>query len=96
MDLKTDAWQLDAVSAGLQKCLSGPPGVAPITINERVEAQVLRRKHVELGIRPDELEEGDGEIIRSNYFDLVDADGLLERAASQPPHRSDLHALRGA
>ena len=29
MDLSTDAWQLDAVSAGLQKCLSGPPGAAP-------------------------------------------------------------------
>ena len=41
MDLKVDAWQLDAVSVGLQKCLSGPPGVAPLTFNERIEAAVL-------------------------------------------------------
>ncbi len=70
MDLQVDRWQLDAVSAGLQKCLSGPPGVAPVTFNERVESRVLRRKHVELGIRTEGAVEGTGEIIRSNYFDL--------------------------
>ena len=47
-----DAWNMDAASAGLQKCLSGPPGSAPITFNARVEQLVLRRKHVEAGIRP--------------------------------------------
>ena len=31
MDLPVDAWKIDAVTAGLQKCLAGPPGVAPIT-----------------------------------------------------------------
>ncbi len=70
IDLKVDAWQIDAVSAGLQKCLSGPPGSAPITFNERVEDCVLRRKHVEQGIRPQHFEPGDGPIIQSNYFDL--------------------------
>jgi (S)-ureidoglycine-glyoxylate aminotransferase len=71
MDLPVDAWQIDAVSAGLQKCLSGPPGVAPITFNERVERHVLRRKHIEQGIRPAGFTDAEGEIIQSNYFDLA-------------------------
>ena len=70
MPLETDAWQLDAVSAGLQKCLSGPPGIAPVTFNDRVEAVVRSRRHVEQGIRPDGYQEGAGPIIQSNYFDL--------------------------
>jgi (S)-ureidoglycine-glyoxylate aminotransferase len=70
MDLQTDNWQIDAVSAGLQKCLSGPPGCAPITFNERVEEQVLKRKHVERGVRNDADEDAQGAIIQSNYFDL--------------------------
>ena len=47
MPLEVDDWQLDAVSAGFQKCLSGPPGSAPLTFNGRVEEAVLARKHVE-------------------------------------------------
>jgi (S)-ureidoglycine-glyoxylate aminotransferase len=70
MDLRVDDWQLDAVSVGLQKCLSGPPGVAPVTFNERVEAAVLARKHVEQGIRPSGYEAARGKIIQSNYLDL--------------------------
>jgi len=70
MPLETDAWQLDAVTAGLQKCLSGPPGVAPVTFNDRVEAVVRSRRHVEQGIRPEDYEAGAGRIIQSNYFDL--------------------------
>ena len=70
MPLETDAWQLDAVSAGLQKCLSGPPGIAPVTFNHRVETIVRSRRHVEQGIRPDHYEAAAGRIIQSNYFDL--------------------------
>ena len=70
MDLRADEWQLDAVSAGLQKCLSGPPGIAPLTFNERVESVVLARKHVEQGIRPDDYRAANGEVIQSNYLDL--------------------------
>src|SRR5204863_8455391 len=61
----------DAVSAGLQKCMSGPPGSAPVTVNERVADLVKRRKHVEAGIKPPGFVEGDGPIIQSNYFDLA-------------------------
>lgn len=71
MDLNVDAWQIDAVSAGLQKCLSGPPGSAPITFNHRVEERVVARRHVEAGIRSDELVDGDGRVIQSNYLDLA-------------------------
>jgi len=70
MPVETDAWQLDAVTAGLQKCMSGPPGSSPTTFNERVVEAVNTRKHIEAGIRPDDFIEGDGPRIQSNYFDL--------------------------
>jgi (S)-ureidoglycine---glyoxylate transaminase len=70
MDVAVDEWKLDAVSAGLQKCLSGPPGSSPVTFNERVVDVVKARKHIEAGIRPDNFVEGNAPIIQSNYFDL--------------------------
>ena len=71
MDLPIDAWQIDACSAGLQKCLSGPSGSAPVTFNERVETEVLRRKHIEQGIQPPGFTPGPGRRVHSNYFDLA-------------------------
>lgn len=71
MEVAVDRWQIDAVSAGLQKCLSGPPGSAPVSVNERVAAVVGRRKHIEQGVRPDDFVDGDGPVIQSNYFDLA-------------------------
>lgn len=68
--LEVDAWQLDAVSCGLQKCMSGPPGVAPVTFNDEVADRINARKHIEGGIRPDGFIDGDGPRIASNYFDL--------------------------
>jgi len=70
-DVAIDAWQIDAASAGLQKCLSGPPGSSPITFNARVADIVNRRKHVEAGIRAAGVVEGNGPRIASNYFDLA-------------------------
>ncbi len=70
MDLPVDTWKLDVVSAGLQKCLAGPPGSAPITFNELVENIVVARKHIEKGIQPDGFEAASGPVIASNYFDL--------------------------
>jgi len=67
---EADLWQLDAVSAGLQKCLGGPSGSAPITLGERFVDEVRKRKHVEAGIRTAAHKDGGGDIIRSNYFDL--------------------------
>ncbi len=70
--LPVDELGLDMVSAGLQKCLSGPPGSSPITFSDAVAERLLKRKHTEAGIRSAEAEalEGDGPIIQSNYFDL--------------------------
>ncbi len=34
-ELAVDAWQVDAAIGGLQKCLGGPPGLAPVTYSER-------------------------------------------------------------
>jgi len=39
-----DAWQTDIVYSGTQKCLSAPPGLAPITFSERAVAAVKARK----------------------------------------------------
>ena len=71
MDLPADAWQLDVVSAGLQKCLGGPPGSAPLTLNERAESVISKRRHIEEGIREKNYQAGEGPVIRSNYFDLA-------------------------
>ncbi|HEU4353929.1 MAG TPA: alanine--glyoxylate aminotransferase family protein [Burkholderiales bacterium] len=71
MDLPVDWWQLDVVSAGLQKCLGGPSGSAPLTLNERAKARILRRRHTEQGLRKAGEPQGEGSVIRSNYFDLA-------------------------
>ncbi|HFR4114131.1 TPA: alanine--glyoxylate aminotransferase family protein [Yersinia enterocolitica] len=68
--LETDAWGLDAVSAGLQKCLGGPSGSSPVTLSPRFAEQIRRRKCIEQGIRTAEHADGDEEMIYSNYFDL--------------------------
>lgn len=68
--LKTDEWKLDAVSVGLQKCLSGPSGSSPITINDRFVEFIQPRKHVEAGIKSSHHEDGKQPYINSNYFDL--------------------------
>ena len=41
--LETDAWQLDAVYAGSQKCLSCPPGLAPLTLGDAAVARIRSR-----------------------------------------------------
>ena len=70
MPVNVDEWQLDAVSAGLQKCMSGPPGSSPVTIGERAAEVVGKRKHIEGGIQPAGYVAAGGPIISSNYLDL--------------------------
>lgn len=67
---KTDAWGLDAVTGGLQKCLGGPSGSAPMTLSDEFAERVRQRKHVEAGIKDSHHQEGIGRKIASNYFDL--------------------------
>jgi (S)-ureidoglycine-glyoxylate aminotransferase len=65
-----DDWGVDAATAGLQKCLAGPSGSAPITLSAAAVEVIEKRKSVEAGIRG----EGDPVLsapIRSNYFDLA-------------------------
>ena len=42
--LEVDAWGLDAVYSGSQKCLSCTPGLSPVTFNERALDKVRHRK----------------------------------------------------
>lgn len=69
-EFETDAWQLDAVSVGLQKCLGGPSGSAPITLSDRYVDWARKRKKVEAGIRTEAHQDGVEPFIRSNYFDI--------------------------
>ncbi len=66
--LHMDEWQLDVVTAGLQKCLAGPSGSAPISISEQAREVIMGRRHVEAGIADGTT--GQGVRIASNYFDL--------------------------
>lgn len=42
--VEVDAWGLDAVYSGTQKCLSCPPGLAPVTFSDRAVAAIDARK----------------------------------------------------
>jgi (S)-ureidoglycine---glyoxylate transaminase len=56
--LETDAWELDVVVAGTQKCLGCPSGLAPVTYSDAVAARMARRRSP----------------VRSNYLDLTQLD----------------------
>ena len=43
VELKIDEWDIDACYSGTQKCLSCPPGLSPITLNEHAMSLVRRR-----------------------------------------------------
>lgn len=44
MPVRVDGWGADVVYSGTQKCLSAPPGMAPITFSERAWDAVCRRE----------------------------------------------------
>jgi len=67
---ETDAWGVDVATAGLQKCLGGPSGSAPITLSPLATERITARKHVEEGLRTDG-DVGRGVRIASNYLDLA-------------------------
>ncbi len=71
MAIAADRWGADIVTGGLQKCLGGPSGSAPITISDQAAALIQGRKRVEAGIRRDDISDGAGPRIGSNYFDLA-------------------------
>jgi (S)-ureidoglycine-glyoxylate aminotransferase len=71
MPLPVDAWEIDCVTGGLQKCLGGPSGSAPITLGDQAAAAIYRRRHIEEGLRTKGYVPGEGKIVPSNYFDLA-------------------------
>jgi alanine-glyoxylate transaminase/serine-glyoxylate transaminase/serine-pyruvate transaminase len=42
--VEVDAWEIDAVYSGTQKCLSCPPGLAPVSFSPRAVEAINRRK----------------------------------------------------
>lgn len=70
MSVPADTWQADIVTAGLQKCMGGPSGSAPITISDRAADHIFGRRHVEKGLAGPGAT-GNGRRIASNYFDLA-------------------------
>ena len=44
MEIKIDEWGIDAAYSGTQKCLSVPPGLSPVTLNERAMEKLRRIK----------------------------------------------------
>lgn len=43
-ELLVDEWEIDAIYSGTQKCLSAPPGISPISFNERAIHKLTNRK----------------------------------------------------
>lgn len=44
LPVQVDAWGLDAVYSGSQKCLSAPPGLAPVTLSPRALEAIEHRR----------------------------------------------------
>jgi alanine-glyoxylate transaminase/serine-glyoxylate transaminase/serine-pyruvate transaminase len=44
MPVKTDEWQIDALYSGTQKCLSCPPGLAPVSFSARAVEKLQARQ----------------------------------------------------
>jgi alanine-glyoxylate transaminase/serine-glyoxylate transaminase/serine-pyruvate transaminase len=44
VELDVDGWDIDAIYSGTQKCLSCPPGIAPVSFGERAVKAINSRK----------------------------------------------------
>lgn len=44
IEVRMDDWNIDALYSGTQKCLSCPPGLAPLSFSEKAMARLNRRK----------------------------------------------------
>lgn len=43
IELRVDAWGIDAIYSGSQKCLSAPPGLSPVSFSERAMQKIANR-----------------------------------------------------
>jgi (S)-ureidoglycine-glyoxylate aminotransferase len=97
VDVPVDAWELDIVVGGTQKCLSIPAGMSPITYNNRTEAKLKRRKRIERGLLLEDSEWNPDILpVRSNYLDLGQIQDYWspERLNHHTEATSMLYALR--
>ena len=44
IELRVDDWGIDAIYSGSQKCLSAPPGLSPVSFNDRAMEKLSKRK----------------------------------------------------
>ncbi|OUS28057.1 alanine--glyoxylate aminotransferase [Gammaproteobacteria bacterium 45_16_T64] len=44
IELRVDDWGIDAIYSGTQKCLSAPPGISPVSFNEKAIKKITSRK----------------------------------------------------
>jgi alanine-glyoxylate transaminase/serine-glyoxylate transaminase/serine-pyruvate transaminase len=44
IDVRTDEWNVDAIYSGTQKCISCPPGLAPLSLSEKAVDKLNRRR----------------------------------------------------
>jgi (S)-ureidoglycine-glyoxylate aminotransferase len=47
MEIAADRWGADVVTGGLQKCMGGPSGSAPITVSDAAAKAIFARRHDE-------------------------------------------------
>ena len=82
-DVRVDDWGIDACYSGTQKCLSCPPGLAPVTFGERALARMDARKTKVA-------------VLVSRRVHAAQVLRRRKRWPLLPPHRADQHDLRAA
>ena len=82
VEFNTDAWDVDVVYSGSQKCLSAPPGVSPLTVSEAAWERLQTRDSP----------------VRSWYLDLSLLDSYWgdERSYHHTAPISNVYSLREA
>lgn len=71
-EVKVDEWGIDAAYSGTQKCLSVPPGLAPITLNDRAMEKLRKRETP----------------VQSWYFDLTMIEQYWTEGVSRKYHHT--------
>ncbi len=76
--VEVDAWNIDAIYSGTQKCLSCPPGLAPVSFSPRAMDVIRARKTK----------------VQSWYLDVTMLASYWGERPRLPPHGADQHDLR--
>jgi (S)-ureidoglycine-glyoxylate aminotransferase len=76
-EVAVDTWYIDAAVGGLQKCLGGPPGLAPLTLSDRGAKRLTERTaapdsvYLDLSRVAAAWKDGDGRAAMSTYMLLA-------------------------